>query len=128
MSINNGYDESQKRNLQAEQQKEAQKQFELQKQALLRKILTPKARQRLTNLKMVRSDLASAGVMFTIDTESGFKDLILINSAYGLGENVVKGKINPDELFVYKPKIAIIKKELGSKKYKLIYLSFLTMI
>jgi len=71
--------------------------------------------------KMVRSDLASAGVMFTIDTESGFNDLILINSAYGLGENVVKGKITPDEFFVYKPNMAIIKKELGSKAYKLIY-------
>jgi pyruvate,water dikinase len=73
--------------------------------------------------KMVRSDLASAGVMFTIDTESGFKDLILINSAYGLGENVVKGRVTPDEFFIYKPKGAIIKKELGSKKLKLIYTS-----
>jgi len=71
--------------------------------------------------KMVRSDLATAGVLFTIDTESGFKDLILINSAYGLGENVVKGRVTPDEFFVYKPKMAIIKKELGSKKFKLIY-------
>jgi len=71
--------------------------------------------------KMVRSDLASAGVMFTIDTESGFLDLILINSAFGLGENVVKGKITPDEFFVYKPKMSVIKKELGTKKYKLIY-------
>jgi pyruvate,water dikinase len=71
--------------------------------------------------KMVRSDLASAGVIFTIDTESGFKDLILINSAYGLGENVVKGRITPDEFYIYKPKGAIIKKELGSKKLKLIY-------
>lgn len=71
--------------------------------------------------KMVRSDLATAGVMFTIDTESGFKDLILINSAYGLGENVVKGRVTPDEFFVYKPKMAIIKKELGTKKQKLIY-------
>ncbi|HDQ22359.1 MAG TPA: phosphoenolpyruvate synthase [Candidatus Uhrbacteria bacterium] len=71
--------------------------------------------------KMVRSDLATAGVLFTIDTESGFKDLILINSAYGLGENVVKGRVTPDEFFVYKPKMVIIKKELGSKKFKLIY-------
>jgi len=71
--------------------------------------------------KMVRSDLASAGVMFTIDTESGFKDIILINSSQGLGENVVKGKISPDEFFVYKPTMQIIKKELGTKKNKLIY-------
>jgi len=71
--------------------------------------------------KMVRSDLASAGVMFTIDTESGFKDIIIINSAYGLGENVVKGRVTPDEFFIYKLKGAIIKKELGSKKMKLIY-------
>jgi pyruvate,water dikinase len=71
--------------------------------------------------KMIRSDLATAGVMFTIDTESGFKDLLIINSSYGLGENVVKGRVTPDEFFVYKPKMAIIKKELGTKKQKLIY-------
>jgi len=76
--------------------------------------------------KMIRSDLASAGVMFTIDTESGFKDIVIINSSYGLGENVVKGRVTPDEFFVYKPKGAIIKKELGSKKLKLIYTSNLT--
>lgn len=73
--------------------------------------------------KMIRSDLATAGVIFTIDTESGFKDLVIINSSYGLGENVVKGRVTPDEFFVYKPKMAIIKKELGSKKQKLIYTS-----
>lgn len=71
--------------------------------------------------KMIRSDLATAGVMFTIDTESGFKDLVIINSSYGLGENVVKGRVTPDEFFVSKPKMAIIKKELGTKKQKLIY-------
>ena len=71
--------------------------------------------------KMVRSDLASAGVMFTLDTESGFRDLILINGAYGLGENVVKGRVTPDEFFVFKTTKAIIKKELGSKALKLIY-------
>jgi len=71
--------------------------------------------------KMIRSDLASAGVMFTIDTESGFKDIVIINSAYGLGENVVKGRVTPDEFFIWKPKMKIIKKELGSKKLKLIY-------
>ncbi len=71
--------------------------------------------------KMVRSDLAESGVMFTLETESGFRDLIVINASYGLGENVVKGRVNPDEFFVYKPKMAIIKKEVGSKKMKLIY-------
>jgi len=71
--------------------------------------------------KMIRSDLASAGVMFTIDTESGFRDIVIINSSYGLGENVVKGRVTPDEFFVWKPKMKIIKKELGSKKLKLIY-------
>ncbi|MCX6743284.1 MAG: phosphoenolpyruvate synthase, partial [Candidatus Parcubacteria bacterium] len=71
--------------------------------------------------KMVRSDLASAGVIFTIDTESGFRDIVIINSSYGLGENVVKGRVTPDEFFVWKPKMKIIKKELGSKKLKLIY-------
>jgi len=76
--------------------------------------------------KMVRSDLASSGVMFTVDTESGFDDAILINSSYGLGENVVKGVVNPDEYYVfettldlgYKP---IIGKTLGSKEMKLVY-------
>ena len=76
--------------------------------------------------KMVRSDLASSGVMFSIDTESGFKNVILINSIYGLGENIVQGKVNPDEFYVFKPtlgknKNAIISKTLGNKKIKLIY-------
>jgi len=76
--------------------------------------------------KMVRSDLASSGVMFSIDTESGFKNAILINSIYGLGENIVQGKVNPDEFYVFKPtleknKNAIISKTLGNKKIKLIY-------
>ncbi len=52
---------------------------------------------------MVRSDLSSSGVMFTIDTESGFKDAILINAAYGLGESIVQGSVNPDEYYVFKP-------------------------
>ena len=52
---------------------------------------------------MVRSDLASSGVMFSIDTESGFKDAILVTSAYGLGENVVQGAVNPDQFYVFKP-------------------------
>ncbi len=76
--------------------------------------------------KMVRSDEASAGVMFTIDTESGFENVILINSAWGLGENVVKGRITPDEFLVFKPTMEkdfnpIISKELGSKDLRMIY-------
>ena len=53
--------------------------------------------------RMVRSDLASSGVMFSIDTETGFRDAVLINAAYGLGENVVQGAVNPDEYVVFKP-------------------------
>src|SRR5690606_35790982 len=53
--------------------------------------------------KMVRSDLASAGVMFSIDTETGFRDAVLITGAYGLGESVVQGTVNPDEFYVFKP-------------------------
>ncbi|MFH1111845.1 MAG: phosphoenolpyruvate synthase [Patescibacteria group bacterium] len=76
--------------------------------------------------KMVRSDKGSSGVMFTIDTESGFRDVVLINSAWGLGEFVVKGVVNPDEFYIFKPTLkqghkAIISKKLGSKKFKLIY-------
>ena len=75
---------------------------------------------------MVRSDLAASGVMFSIDTESGFKNAVLINSAYGLGENVVQGVVNPDEFYVFKPtlrksKRPILKKVLGAKEYKLVY-------
>lgn len=75
---------------------------------------------------MVRSDLASSGVMFTIDTESGFKDAIFITSAYGLGESVVQGSVNPDEFYVYKPALAnqqnaILRRNLGSKKYKMLF-------
>ncbi len=70
--------------------------------------------------RMVRSDLASAGVMFTIDTESGFPDVVFITSSYGLGETVVQGAVNPDEFYVHKPalrnnKLAIIRRNLGSK-------------
>ncbi len=76
--------------------------------------------------KMVRSDLAASGVMFTIDTETGFRDAVLINASYGLGENVVQGSVNPDEYFVFKPTLnqgfrPIIHKMLGSKEFKLIY-------
>ncbi len=76
--------------------------------------------------KMVRSDLGASGVMFSIDTESGFKDVVLINAIYGLGEYMVQGMVTPDEYFVFKPslekgKYAIISKTLGAKKRKLIY-------
>jgi pyruvate,water dikinase len=74
-------------------------------------------------MKMVRSDLASSGVIFTIDTESGFKDVVFITGAYGLGENVVQGAVNPDEFYVFKPTLKagykpIIQKKLGSKDIK----------
>ena len=70
--------------------------------------------------RMVRSDLGAAGVMFTIDTESGFEDVVFITSSYGLGETVVQGAVNPDEFYVHKPglkagKLAIIRRSLGSK-------------
>jgi pyruvate,water dikinase len=71
--------------------------------------------------KMVRSDLGSSGVMFTIDTESGFKDAILINSIYGLGENIVQGKVNPDEFYYFKPTGTIISKNIGQKSIKMVY-------
>ena len=76
--------------------------------------------------KMVRSDKACSGVMFSIDTESGFKDAVFITGAYGLGENVVQGAVNPDEYYVFKPTLGkaknpIISKEVGSKKVMMIY-------
>ena len=76
--------------------------------------------------KMVRSDKASSGVMFTLDTESGFRDVVLISAAYGLGENIVQGAVNPDRYFVFKPTLkkgfnSIISKKLGTKKIKLVY-------
>jgi len=79
-------------------------------------------------MKMVRSDLGSAGVIFTLDTETGFKDVVLINGSWGLGEMVVKGKVVPDEFFVFKTTLKkgfkpIISKTLGTKKVKLIYSS-----
>jgi pyruvate,water dikinase len=78
--------------------------------------------------KMVRSDLGAAGVMFTLDTESGCRDVVVINAAYGLGETVVQGRVNPDEYWVHKPTLAagfrpIIKRERGDKAVKLIYAS-----
>lgn len=76
--------------------------------------------------RMVRSDLAAAGVMFSIDTETGFEHAVLINASYGLGENVVQGSVNPDEFYVFKPTLKegyrpILQKRLGSKEFKLIY-------
>lgn len=76
--------------------------------------------------KMVRSDLGSSGVMFSLDTETGFKDVIVINGIYGLGELIVKGKITPDEFLVFKPTLlkgfnAIIRKDLGNKTIKYVY-------
>ena len=76
--------------------------------------------------KMVRSDLASAGVMFSIDTETGFSNAVLITGAYGLGESVVQGTVNPDEFYVFKPTLTgdfrpILQKKLGTKEFKLVY-------
>jgi pyruvate,water dikinase len=78
--------------------------------------------------QMVRSDLASAGVMFSIDTETGFEEAVFITGAYGLGENVVQGAVDPDEFFVHKPTFkqgyrAVLKRHLGSKKIKMVYAS-----
>ena len=76
--------------------------------------------------RMVRSDLAASGVMFTLDTESGFDKVVFITSAYGLGETVVQGQVNPDEFYVYKPALkagrkAIIRRNLGSKALKMTF-------
>src|SRR5206468_7064972 len=79
--------------------------------------------------RMVRSDKGAAGVMFTIDTESGFEDVVFITSSYGLGETVVQGAVNPDEFYVHKPmlkagKRAVIRRNLGSK---LLQMEFATL-
>lgn len=76
--------------------------------------------------KMVRSDLASAGVIFTLDTETGFRDVVVVTGAWGLGETVVQGRVNPDEFWVHKPTLLagyrpLIKKECGDKQSKLVY-------
>jgi pyruvate,water dikinase len=71
--------------------------------------------------KMIRSDLGSSGVMFTIDTESGFKNVVLINSIFGLGENIVQGHVTPDEFYVFKPTKAIISRNLSRKNIKMVY-------
>lgn len=77
-------------------------------------------------MKMVRSDLEASGVMFSLDTESGFKDVVFITGAYGLGENVVQGAVDPDEFYVHKPTFeqghrAVLRRSLGAKKIKMVY-------
>ncbi|MGI9499594.1 MAG: phosphoenolpyruvate synthase [Geminicoccaceae bacterium] len=79
-------------------------------------------------MKMVRADLAASGVMFSIDTETGFRDAVFITGAYGLGENVVKGTVDPDEFHVHKPTYrdghrAVLRRHLGDKQVKMIYAS-----
>ncbi len=76
--------------------------------------------------RMVRSDCAASGVMFTLDTESGFRDVVFVTAAYGLGETVVQGQVNPDEYYVHKPMLekgfnAVIQRTLGTKAVKMIY-------
>ena len=77
-------------------------------------------------MKMVRADLAASGVMFSIDTESGFRDAVFITGAYGIGENVVKGTVDPDEFYVHKPTFrhgyrAVLRRSLGDKSVKMVY-------
>ncbi len=77
-------------------------------------------------MKMVRSDLAASGVSFSLDTESGFRDVVFITGAWGLGENVVQGAVDPDEFFVFKPTLAqgkrvVLRRSLGGKKVKMVY-------
>ncbi len=77
---------------------------------------------------MVRSDVGSSGVLFTLDTESGFRDVVFVTASYGLGENVVQGAVNPDEFYVYKPTLrtghpAILRRTLGSKQIRMVYSS-----
>ena len=77
-------------------------------------------------MKMVRSDLAASGVMFSIDTESGFRDVVFITGAYGLGENVVQGAVDPDEFYIHKPTFhrgyrAVLRRVSGDKKIKMVY-------
>ncbi len=77
-------------------------------------------------MKMVRSDLAASGVMFSLDTESGFGDVVFITGSYGLGENIVQGAVDPDEFYVFKPTFnqghrTVLKRNLGSKEIKMVY-------
>ncbi len=82
--------------------------------------------QSVTVMKMVRSDLASSGVIFTLDTESGFRDVVYITGAYGLGENIVQGAVDPDEFYVFKPTLRlghemILRRSLGAKALRMVY-------
>ena len=75
---------------------------------------------------MVRSDLGASGVMFTLDTDSGFRDVVFLTSSYGLGETVVQGAVNPDEFYVYKPALradrsAVVRRNMGAKAIKMVY-------
>jgi pyruvate,water dikinase len=77
-------------------------------------------------MKMVRSDLAASGIMFSLDTDSGFRDVVLISASYGLGENIVQGNVDPDDFYVFKPTLArgfrqVLRRELGGKELKLVY-------
>ena len=77
-------------------------------------------------MKMIRSDLASSGVIFTLDTESGFRDVVFITGAYGLGENIVQGRVDPDEFYVHKPTLArgfraVLSRTLGGKQLRMVY-------
>jgi pyruvate,water dikinase len=79
-------------------------------------------------MKMVRSDRAASGIMFTLDTETGFRDVVLISAAYGLGENIVQGALDPDEFMVFKPTFAtgsraVLRRTLGSKALKMVYVA-----
>ena len=83
--------------------------------------------------RMVRSDIACAGVLFTLDTESGFRDVVFITAAYGLGETVVQGSVNPDEFYVHKPKLAegfpaVVRRELGEKATRMVWREGATVI
>jgi pyruvate,water dikinase len=76
-------------------------------------------------MKMVRSDLAASGVIFTLDTESGFRDVVFVTGSYGLGENVVQGAVDPDEFYVHKPTFrqghrAVLRRVLGKKQLKMV--------
>ena len=77
-------------------------------------------------MKMVRSDLAASGVIFTLDTESGFRDVVFVTGSWGLGENIVQGKVDPDEFYVHKPTFrqgyrAVLSRALGGKQLRLVY-------